>query len=335
MGESETATVRSAAAIPVGTPGLVWAFELGPGAARSIERCDSRAPGFHWYHVSLANHSTESWISQLDALPDDVKDLLLGHDNHQRAMVEDGVVACVLHDFERDFEEAEHPQVGVLRFALTPTMMITARLHPLRSADVFRHKIAHSEGIEGPADALDLLIRSVTEGLVADVRKLGAAVQHAEDAFLDEKAPPTARGLIEIRRRHARVHRMLDGLREVFRRLESDEDMPEELVTTVERLGQRVQSLGADSLGVQRQILQLREEIDIQNDQRTNQNLYMISIMTTLMLPATFITGLFGMNTGGLPWSTSPSGTLWATMLAFGTAGATYLLLRRLGLMRR
>jgi zinc transporter len=57
--------------------------------------------------------------------------------------------------------------------------------------------------------------------------------------------------------------------------------------------------------------------------------------MTGLMLPATFVTGLFGMNTGGFPWHDSPHGTLWATVLAFGAAAATYLLLRRIGLMRR
>ncbi|RYD87696.1 MAG: magnesium transporter CorA, partial [Sphingomonadales bacterium] len=46
-------------------------------------------------------------------------------------------------------------------------------------------------------------------------------------------------------------------------------------------------------------------------------------------------TGLFGMNTGGFPWADSPYGTFFATALAFGTAGATYLILRRLGLMKR
>jgi len=34
------------------------------------------------------------------------------------------------------------------------------------------------------------------------------------------------------------------------------------------------------------------------------------------------------MNTGGLPWASTPTGTALATLLAFGTAGATYMLLR-------
>lgn len=315
--------------------GLIWGFDLDPGRVAAIERCDDDRGGFRWLHLSLAHQGTASWIEALDVLTEDVQEMMLSPESHQRAMVDGGVVACVLHDFERDFEQTDEPQIGVLRFALTPTMMITARLHPIRSADRVRHKLLRSGGMEDRAEALDLLIGTITDGIAAVVREQSLAVQNAEDRFLDGRDPPTPRRMIEIRRRHARVHRMLDGLRAVFRRLEGDEDMPESMVATVEKLSQRVQALGADSLGVQRQILQLREEVDIQNDQRTNQNLYVLSIMTALMLPATFITGLFGMNTGGFPWAHSPHGTLWASMLAFGTAGATYIVLRRMGFMRR
>lgn len=316
-------------------PGLIWAFDLGGGRARPIEVCDGETTGFRWLHLSLAHHGTETWINRLSSLPEDVREMLVANDSHQRALVDSGVVGCVIHDFERDFERSDLSQVGVLRFALTADMMITVRLHPIRSADAIRQALDRGNGIDAPADALDLLIGTVAESISIAVRDLGLEVQRAEDAFLDGRDSPTARGLVGLRRRLAMANRMLDGMRAVFRRLEGDEDLPETMVATVERLNQRIQALGADALGVQRQILQLREEIDISVDQRTNQNLYVLSIMTALMLPATFVTGLFGMNTGGMPWAQASHGTLLATLLAFGTAGATYLFLRWMGFMRR
>lgn len=316
-------------------PGLIWGFDLGGGAARPTDRCDGQGGGFRWLHLSLAHQGTTGWLDRLDGLPEDIHDMLLSPDSHQLALVDGGVVGCVVHDFERDFEQTDALQIGALRFALMPRLMITARLHPIRSADIVRHRLARSSGIEEPAEALELLIGTIADGIARVVRDLGLDVQRIEDALLDGRDPPTARGLIGIRRRHARVHRMLDGLRAVFRRLEDDEDLPGDMLATVEKLSQRIQALGADSQGVQRQILQLREEIDIQVDQRTNQNLYILSIMTALLLPATFITGLFGMNTGGLPWAQNAHGTLLATLLALGTAGATYMFLRFMGFMRR
>ena len=321
--------------IRAAAPGLVWGFDLGAGEARPIDRCDGEARGFRWLHLSLAHQGTASWISRFEALPEDIRELLLSPDSHQHALVDAGAVGCVLHDFERDFEQTDVSQIGVLRFALTPALMITARLHPIRSADIVRHRLARCAGIDDPAEALELLIGTMADGIAAVLRDIGLSVQRAEDALLDGRDPPTARGLTDIRRRHAQVQRMLDGMRAVFRRLEGDDDLPDSMVAVVEKLSQRIQSLGADAIGVQRQIRQLREEIDIQVDQRTNQNLYVLSIMTALLLPATFITGLFGMNTGGLPWAQAPHGTLLATLLAFAAAGATYVFLRWMGFMRR
>lgn len=270
-----------------------------------------------------------------EALPAAAKEILLSTDRHQRAVIEDGVVSCVLHDFERDFEQADVSRVGALRFALTPTLMITARLHPVRSADRIHDRLAHGANVSQPAAALELLVGTIAVEMADLMRDVAAAVQKAEDAFLDDRNPPTARNLIDIRRKLALIHRLLVDMWGVFRRLEEDEDLPEPLFATVKKLAQHLQALDTDALGIQGQLRQLREEIDMQADQRTNQNLYILSILTALMLPATFVTGLFGMNTGGLPWISSSLGTLMATLLAFSAAAATYLLLRWMGFMRR
>ena len=310
---------------------------LGGGEARPTEQCDDDGDGsgFRWLHLSLAHQGTTGWIERADDLPAAVKELLLSADNHQRALVDGGVVGCVLHDFERDFDVTEVSRVGVLRFALAPSLMITARLHPIRSADLIRQKLQRGAPVGSAPAALDLLVGTISEMVAGIGRGISVEVQKAEDAFLEGHHPPSARDLIGIRRRLAQSHRLLDGMRAVFRRLEEDEELPEPLLATVEKLSQRLQALDSDTVAIQSQLRLLREDMDIQAAQRTNQNLYILSIMTALLLPATLVTGLFGMNTGGLPWATTPLGTLYATLLALAAAGATYLLLRRLGFMRR
>ena len=167
------ATVRSTST--EGTPGLIWGFVLGPGRAEPTTECDAEGEGFRWLHLSLAHRRTQTWIEGLEELPDDVKDMMLAPDSHQRAMVDEGVIACVLHDFE----QSEDPPIGALRFALTPKMMITARLHPIRSADMIRSKLARSRGMDDSAEALDLLILAITEGIATRVRDQAIVVQNA------------------------------------------------------------------------------------------------------------------------------------------------------------
>ena len=65
-----------------------------------------------------------------------------------------------------------------------------------------------------------------------------------------------------------------------------------------------------------------------------NRQLQVLSSLTALFLPATLVTGLFGMNTHGLPFGGSGTGFWWATVVAAMGSGAVYLVLRRMGIMK-
>lgn len=303
---------------------------------RPLDQCDRvRGGGFRWLHLNLADLGTRAWIEAQADLPPSVREMLLSTDTHQRALIDGAAVGCVLHDFERDFDRVDTARIGALRIALTPDLMLTTRMHPLHSADIARHRLEQNTGVIDPARALELLVNAITENIAGIGRTLSADLQRAEDAFLEGHHSPTARDLIGTRRRLAQLHRLLSGMRGVFRRLEKDDELSDALLPSVEKIAQRLQSLDADIAGVQSQLRLLREELDIQEAQRTNQNLYILSIVTALMLPATLVTGIFGMNTGGLPFAEGPWGTVHATALAAVAAAITYALLRWMGFMRR
>lgn len=320
-------------------PGLIWGLDFTPdGKVRPVEQCDTEPAGsFRWLHLNLADHGTRQWIASAACLSMQVRDLLLASDQHQRALVDGESIGCVLHDFERDFDVAATERVGALRLAITPALIVTTRTHPLRSADIARGRLEREGAVHmaGPAQALDLVVSAITTNFTEIALSLSHEVQAAEDAFLDGHEPPAARELIRIRRRLAQIHRLLVGMRSVFHRLEVDEDLPEAMHAMVERLAQRLQGVDADIVEVQGQLRQLRDEMDIQAAQRTNQNLYILSVVTALMLPATLVTGLFGMNTGGLPLAGEPHGTLVAVLIAASAAAISYWFLRWKGFIRR
>ena len=61
----------------------------------------------------------------------------------------------------------------------------------------------------------------------------------------------------------------------------------------------------------------------------------MLSILSALLLPATLVTGIFGMNTGGFPWASHPFGTFYAVLMAGAASIGVYLLLRLFGYLQR
>ncbi len=53
-----------------------------------------------------------------------------------------------------------------------------------------------------------------------------------------------------------------------------------------------------------------------------------------LLLPPTLSTGIFGMNTKGLPLTEVESGFLWAAALIVLSSVSAYFVMKRLGLIR-
>jgi zinc transporter len=55
----------------------------------------------------------------------------------------------------------------------------------------------------------------------------------------------------------------------------------------------------------------LLEEVRAQVEEETNRNLYILTMFSAILLPATLVASIWGMNVGGIPFSGSPNG-FWA-----------------------
>jgi len=314
--------------------GLLWGKDFHADGPRDIAINSPRVDGvFRWLHMSLADNGARQWIEGADFLPQSVREAMLAPDTHQSSFVEDDTLSCVLQDLQRDFEVRYTDRAGTVHVAITPDMIITARMHPLGFGDVLRERFAERIVIDSAQRALEVLVSAIVANQSALVVQLAARVQKAEDAVLAGKAPPSARDLLELRRRFSIIHRMMDGTKRVLMRLEEDDDLDVALHPTVEKLTQRVQGLDEDVNAAQGQVRMLREELELAANQRINRNLYILSVMTVLLMPATLITGFFGMNTGALPFAQG-SGTWVAGGLALLASLATYLYLHWRGFFR-
>lgn len=326
--------------IDVARPWLIWGYDFdslgGAAISAGATEIDRPAPAetFRWLHLNLADQRTFAWLNRSSGLPDAALELLRSTDLHARALILDGALAGVLPDFERELDATPFTQTGALRFVLTDRLMITARLHPICAADIILRRI--ESGVvprDGPA-ALDLLISSLAQVGSDLVEKLIINVQDAEDALLNEDRSPNVRALVMVRRRAVQLHRHLYGVRGVLARLEDEEDVPEIFEATLARLIQRVRALDGDVGVLQSNLRELREELDVQTANRVNQNLYVLSVLSALLLPATFVTGFFGMNTGGMLWFEDRGGTIKATVIIASVALAVFFWLRNRGFFK-
>jgi zinc transporter len=79
----------------------------------------------------------------------------------------------------------------------------------------------------------------------------------------------------------------------------------------------------------------LQEELHLKIEEQGNNSLRVLSVLTALLLPPTLVTGIFGMNTKGLPLTDVETGFLWAALLMALSSVAAFLIMKRIGLIRK
>jgi Mg2+ and Co2+ transporter CorA len=326
----------------LGEPGLIWACRAEAGVMRirpelhpepragdhdEDEDAAEGKAGFEWLHLNLADQRTHAWLLRERLFPDDIAELLLVREQHPRAMVEADAVGFVFQDFARDFD-GESDGLSSIHVALRPGLMITGRYHPVQCADLIRRRLDRAPAAFDDAGALALVLDVASTAFSSKARELYVGVQTADDQFHSGDTAAAAQAMSGVRRQAARLHRVTGGLNAVLQRLEDDPDLPDAIAATVARYVQRLASINADITAIQGQTRALREEFDLLATQKTNSNLYFLSLMSALLLPATLVTGFFGMNTANLPLSHGPIGTAGAAVAAGISSLATWLLLR-------
>ena len=119
----------------------------------------------------------------------------------------------------------------------------------------------------------------------------------------------------------------------LFRHLEHPHhaELPKRSADMAARLSNRATALHHDGEQLQAQARLLQDELMAKLSEQSNQLLYFLSMMTAVLLPMTIISGLFGMNVGGIPLAENPAASGLVSIIAAAIAAAVLYVLRRIG----
>jgi len=268
-----------------------------------------------WLHFNLADMRARRWLENCTVVPRAGRDILLGTAEQMRLEpVGDGLVG-ILGDLHHDFQN-DPSTLGVLRLYLDDRYLITTRRHPLKSIDSLRRSMSGPVPSSRPIDLMVQFLHHLAETFGLTIADIGQSIDSIEDRILADhtsnegKELGRARQLIVRLRRHLvpQRHALLGLLGRLPPWLSDVE------ATSLRQAVERLDMLGHDLDLIQDRARLLQDEIANKQAERTNHNLYILSIVTTIFLPITLITGLFGMNVAGLPGLQDPGGFWWVLL---------------------
>jgi zinc transporter len=313
--------------------GLVCAFGLAPPRRLGVEvLSDAAHPTPRWLHLNLVDARLRRWLAGRTDVPEEAKELLLEAQPRIRLEAcEGGGFALVLGDLHHDFDD-DPDGFGALRVYLHRDLLLTARLRPIKSVGLLHPKFERNEDTHDTTEVFEMLLHCHDEAVSEVVRRLADTVDDAEDEILAGHITDQGSSLGRIRRLLARLRRQVYANRSTISQLiaAKPEFWAREQFEQIRACRERFDAIAQDIELVSDRARMLQEEIANRLNEATNRNLYLLSTLTTALLPITLITGIFGMNLNGLPWSQNPHGfSIVMVVILLGVAAAMLFLRQR------
>jgi len=315
---------------PASGDGRVFSYAFGEDG---FIASDFGAVKWVWTHFALADNRARRSIEMHPALPENVREGLVAAHGSPHFDFEDPWLhgEIVATRYEHD---ASVPEVGHFRFAACRDLLISCRRRPLRAVEEARQLVeARKRPFPNPASLVEAVMTRALDQLVGETATLAGMLDSVEDRVIAGGWHSEREKLPEIRRRIVYIHRHAATVTNIFRHVESvhHAELPPDLSDTVTRLSHHAMLLLHDTEQLQARARLLQDELMARLSDRSNRLLYLLSVMTAVLLPMTVISGLLGMNVGGLPLSRNPLG-FWEIVLISGAVAAFVLfLVRRYG----
>ncbi len=290
--------------------GLVCGFAFGEdglGQAVTAEQAlallaGSGEAGFVWLHFNLAHTASEKWMRERLALPELFHEALREGSRSTRVELGDDTLVAVVNDVHYDFA-FEPGDISTLWLSVGPRLVVSARLQPLRSIDRLRDAVKHGTRLHSSVELLVHLMHDQGDVLVNIVRGTTKRVDEIEDQLLSGRLAKKRADLGALRRLLVRLQRLLaPEPAALFRLLQKPPGWV--LDNDVQDLRQSTEEFGValrDMAGLQERIKLLQEEIAGRVAEDNNRILFVLTVVTVLVLPINIVSGLLGMNVGGVP----------------------------------
>ncbi len=264
-----------------------------------------------WLHLDRTSELSQSWLREESGLPEHVVNGLLASNSRPRLEPVDGGLLLTLRGVNLN-ENADPSEMISLRIWIEPHRLISLEREFLRSVAVIVDQLKNKEGPKTTGELLVDLLGGLTSRVGPIVDGVNDQLDLLEDQILSPDFTDDRDQLILLRQQVIMLHRHIKPQAEVLVQLHQlDHDLfqvddQRSLRDAINRNRRYVEDLEAAKNRMQ----VLQDELANQLSEKINHRMYAATMIAAVLLPMTILTGLLGINVGGIPGSSSPLGFL-------------------------
>jgi zinc transporter len=294
--------------------GLILAYILdGTGGGKKVEwgEINNWQPeqGILWMHIDYSNEASQDWLYNKSGLEEVISDALTEEDSRPRCTLFHDGLLLGLRGVNMNPGSDPEDMVGI-RVWFESNRIISTRRRRILSISDIQKTVEQGNGPESIGEFLVQLAGRVMERMRQVIDNLEDSVADLEDQVLTVESRQLRTQLADLRRQAISLRRYLAPQREALSRLLSekiswlDDDSRIRLREVSDQLARYLEDLdeARDRAAV------TQEELVNRLSEQMNNKMYLLSIVAAIFLPLGFLTGLLGINVGGIPGAESKLG---------------------------
>ncbi len=292
-----------------GLVSILWLDGTGHGTALTQGELRAGAPagGTLWVHIDYGEEAGRRWLEQDSGLSELAVEALLADEPRPRSLQIGDALLVILRGVNTNAGSDPEDMVSV-RVWLEAGRVISVRRRRVAAIQDLREQLASGNGPKDAGELLEELVNRLLERIGDTVGGLDDLADQLEDAVLSIEGRELRPKLGALRRQAIALRRYLAPQRDAVARLQAEKvswlaDIDRaRLREGADRITRYVEDLDA----ARDRVAVTQEELNNRLAEQMNQTMFLLSVVAAIFLPLGLLTGLLGINVGGIPGTESP-----------------------------
>ena len=283
-----------------------------------------------WIHFDYSSPQAIDWITNKSNIDSIAIDALLTEETRPRTTILDDSLLIALRGVNLEPKSKPEDMISI-RLFITPTLIISTRKRDLLTIKEIADNLKKGVGPKSSSEFLIELTYRIIERMEDIIDNIEDRGDQLEENIINSSDLKYRNEILAIRRESIVLRRYLFPQKEAMNKLYHDkitwinEYERIELREINDQLIRHIEELDT----IKDKVTLIQEELSNMLSDQMNKKMYMLSIISAIFLPLTFLTGLLGINIDGIPGAKNENAFLIFCVMLIVVVSIQYVIFKK------
>ena len=262
-----------------------------------------KSPTLAWVHIDATHPEAQSWLDrELSYLDPYIVESLIA-ESTRPSMTQIGEGALINLRGVNLNENADPEDMVSIRMWVDAHRIISVQRRSLKAVGDMARTLTEKNTVDDAGDFVCQLIKRLFARLETTIIALDDVTDNIEASLLEEARKNLREQIVDVRIQAIMFRRYLAPQRDAILQLRNSDIIwvTDAHRRTLQEQYNQITRYVEDLDAIRERAQIIKDELANLLSDRLNRNLYVLSVISAIFLPLGFLTGLFGINIGGMP----------------------------------